>query len=99
MGDFCFNRLHFDFVQFMYRRRTGNEEHPVRIIIFGVHFFAAALHGESPRLRDKIWVGPGDEARKRVYASVPKHYIPFDPSTCFFLLKHVFYPSRLFFTY
>ena len=43
--------------------------------------------------------------RKRVYASVQKHYIPFDTSTTFFTLRpcslpleHVLYPSRLFFT-
>ena len=46
MANFCFNRLYFDAVQFMCRKRTGNEKHPLRII-FGVHFFVAALYGES----------------------------------------------------
>ena len=36
MANFGFNLHHFDSVQFMCRRRIGNEEHPVRII-FGVH--------------------------------------------------------------
>ena len=37
MANFCFNFLHFDSVGFMSRRRTGKEEHSVRI--FGVHSF------------------------------------------------------------
>ena len=46
---FCFNLFHFGSVQFMCRRRTRNEEHPVRIdnIWCSGCSFAIALHGES----------------------------------------------------
>ena len=42
MANFCFNLLYFDAVQFMCRRRTGNEKHPLRII-FGVHSFCSCF--------------------------------------------------------
>ena len=42
MANFCFNLLHFDSVQFMCRRRTENEEHPVRIL-FGVRSFCSCF--------------------------------------------------------
>ena len=47
MANFCFNLLYFDAVQFMCRRRTGNEKHPLRIYNIWCSFFLQLLYMES----------------------------------------------------